>query len=398
MPAISAIKTLRLDEYPNLLWVIVEDDAGNSGLGETFFGARAVEAHIHESVAPKLIGRDCDPEPSRMALIPEVGSQGGGVEMRAISAIDIALWDLRAKRHNEPVWAALGGRCRNAIRTYNTCAGYGYVRSTAGQTSSNWGIGGNATGPYEDLEAFLTDAGKLAKSLLSEGITGMKIWPFDRYAERSAGQNILPSELDEGLRPFRQIRDAVGDDIDIMLEMHSFWNQPAALQIAEAVAPYGIYWIEDAVRMQGVSALADFRARCPIHVTASETISGRHQFRELLQADAADYVMLDLGWCGGLTEGRAIATLADAWHRPIAPHDCTGPVVYAASCHLSIHARNAVIQESVRALYTGWYADVMDGIPVVADGMVAPAEGPGLGMSLKPGILDRADATVIESR
>ena len=272
------------------------------------------------------------------------------------------------------------------------------MRSTAGQTSSNWGIGGNATGPYEDLEAFLTDAGKLAKSLLSEGITGMKIWPFDRYAERSAGQNILPSELEEGLRPFRQIRDAVGDDIDIMLEMHSFWNQPAALQIAEAVAPYGIYWIEDAVRMQGVSALADFRARCPIHVTASETISGRHQFRELLQADAADYVMLDLGWCGGLTEGRAIATLADAWHRPIAPHDCTGPVVYAASCHLSIHARNAVIQESVRALYTGWYADVMDGIPVVADGMVAPAEGPGLGMSLKPGILDRADATVIESR
>ncbi|MCB1420151.1 MAG: mandelate racemase/muconate lactonizing enzyme family protein [Notoacmeibacter sp.] len=396
MSAIKSIKTLRLGEFPNLLWIVIEDDKGHMGLGETFFGARAVEAWIHETAVPKLIGRDADPEPVRMALTPEVGSQGAGVEMRGISAIDIALWDLKAKRNNEPVWAALGGRCREAIRTYNTCAGYQYVRSTAGQTSSNWGIGAGASGPYEDLQAFLTDAGALAKSLLSEGITGMKIWPFDRYAERSAGQNILPAELEEGLRPFRQIRDAVGDGIDIMLEMHSFWNQPAALQIAEAVAPYGIYWIEDAVRMQGVSALADFRARCPIPVTASETIAGRHQFRELLAADAADTIMLDLGWCGGLTEGKAIAALADAWHRPIAPHDCTGPVVYAASCHLSVHARNAVIQESVRALYTGWYREVADGIPVVANGMVAPAEGPGLGVTLKPDVWKRKDATVVE--
>ncbi|PHP66027.1 dehydratase [Zhengella mangrovi] len=398
MSVITSIKTLRLDEFPNLLWVVVEDDRGHTGLGETFFGARAVEAWIHETAAAKLVGQDAEPEPARMALTPEVGSQGAGVEMRGISAIDIALWDLKARRHDEPVWQAMGGRCRKAIRTYNTCAGYGYVRSTAGQTSSNWGIGSGATGPYEDLQAFLTDAGALARSLLSEGINGMKIWPFDRYAERSAGQNILPAELEEGLKPFRQIRDAVGNDIDIMLEMHSFWNQPAALQIAEAVAPYDIYWIEDAVRMQGVSALADFRARSPIRVTASETIAGRHQFRELLEADAADFVMLDLGWCGGLTEGKAIAALADAWHRPIAPHDCTGPVVYAASCHLSVHARNAVIQESVRALYTGWYTEVADGLPVVADGMVAPAERPGHGITLKPGAFERADATVMESR
>ena len=243
-----------------------------------------------------------------------------------------------------------------------------------------------------------TDAGALAESLLAQGITGMKIWPFDRYAERSGGQSILPDELEEGLMPFRQIRDAVGGRMDIMLEMHSLWNQPAALQIAEAVAPFGIYWIEDAVRMQGVSALADFRARCPIRVTASETIAGRHQFRELLEAGATDYVMLDLGWCGGLSEGKAIAALADAWHRPIAPHDCTGPVVYAASCHLSLHASNAVIQESVRALYTGWYADVADGLPVVENGMVRPADGPGHGLTLKDGVFTRPDATVLESR
>jgi L-alanine-DL-glutamate epimerase-like enolase superfamily enzyme len=398
MSVITSIKTLRLGEFPNLLWLVVTDDEGNTGLGETFYGARAVEAYIHESVAPRLLAKPAEPEPVRMALIPYAGHQAAGAELRGNSAIDIALWDLKAKRHGEPVWQALGGRCRQTIRTYNTCAGYQYVRSAEGQTSANWGIGGKPAGPYEDLEAFLTDAGKLAKSLLDQGITGMKIWPFDRYAERSGGQSILPAELEEGLLPFRKIRDAVGDRIDIMLEMHSLWNQPAALQIAEAVAPFNLYWIEDPVRMQGVSALADFRARCPIPVTASETIAGRHQFRELLEADAADYIMLDLGWCGGITEGKAIAALAESWHRPIAPHDCTGPVVYAASCHLSVHAPNTVIQESVRALYTGWYAEVAEGLPVVADGMVAPAEGPGLGIGLKPGVFERPDAVVLESR
>ncbi|WP_373502656.1 mandelate racemase/muconate lactonizing enzyme family protein [Aestuariivirga sp.] len=398
MTEIASIRTLRLDEFPNLLWVLVRDADGNEGLGETFFGARAVEAYIHETAAPKLIGKPADPEPSRVALVPYAGHQAAGAEVRGQSAIDIALWDLKGKRSGEPVWQALGGRCRETIRTYNTCAGYQYVRSAEGQTSANWGIGNRANGPYEDLEAFLTDAGALARSLLAEGISGMKIWPFDRYAERSGGQSILPAELEEGLRPFRQIRDAVGNAMDIMLEMHSLWNQPAALQIAEAVAPLGVYWIEDPVRMQGVSALADFRRRCPIRVTASETIAGRHQFRELLAADAADIIMLDLGWCGGITEGKAIAALADSWHRPIAPHDCTGPVVYAASCHLSVHAANTLIQESVRALYTGWYSEVCDGLPVVADGTVKPAEGPGLGISLKPGVLQRADASVTESR
>ena len=398
MSVIRSIKTLRVGAFPNLVWVIVEDDQGATGLGETFFGARAVEACIHETVAPKLIGMEADPEPARMALIPYAGHQAAGAELRANSAIDIALWDLKARRNGEPLWRALGGRCREAIRTYNTCAGYQYVRSAEGQTSANWGLGAPAAGPYEDLQAFLTDAGALAESLLAQGITGMKIWPFDRYAERSGGQSILPDELEEGLTPFRQIRDTIGSRMDIMLEMHSLWSQPAALQIAEAVAPFGIYWIEDAVRMQGVSALADFRARCPIRVTASETIAGRHQFRELLEADATDYVMLDLGWCGGLSEAKKIATMAEAHQLPVAPHDCTGPIVYTASCHLSLNAPNALIQESVRAFYTGWYKELVTELPRMDKGHILPLPGPGLGTELLPDVKKRKDAVVQTSR
>ena len=108
--------------------------------------------------------------------------------------------------------------------------------------------------------------------------------------------------------------------------------------------------------------------------------------------------MLDLSWCGGLSEARKIAGMAEAWHVPVAPHDCTGPVVYMASCHFSLHARNALIQESVRAFYTGWYKELVTGLPVITDGMVSVSDQPGLGLELLPGLEKRADAVSRISR
>ncbi len=389
---VAAIETIRLAEFPNLIWVIIEDSAGNRGLGETFFGAEAVEAYIHESAAGKLIGEPAGAiDAARIRLRPYVGHQGAGAEMRGNSAIDIALWDLLGKRTGQAVWQLLGGRCRDRIRTYNTCAGSQYVRQASGQTSSNWGIGGS-DGPYEDLEAFLNDAGGLAESLLAEGITAMKIWPFDRFAEASGGMSITPQQLEQGCSPFAKIRDAVGDRMQIMLEMHSLWSLPAAVEIARAVEPYGVYWIEDPIPANGVSSLADFRAQTKIKVTASETLATRQQFRSLMEENAVDVVMLDLGWCGGLTEAKAIAGMAEAWHLPVAPHDCTGPVVWAASCHLSLNAPNALIQESVRAYYSGWYRQLVDRLPVVEHGEISLPDGPGLGLNLLPGLTGRPDA------
>jgi L-alanine-DL-glutamate epimerase-like enolase superfamily enzyme len=389
---IAAVETLRLEEFPNILWVILEDAEGNRGLGETFFGARAVEAYIHESVAPKLAGREISgPEELRRRLKAHVGHQGSGVETRGNSAIDIALWDLWGRRTGAPLWQLMGGRNRDRIRAYNTCAGYRYVRAVSGQHSSNWGLGA-AEGPYEDLEAFLADAGALAESLLAEGFTGMKIWPFDRYAEASHGMAITPDQLAEGCEPFRKIRAAVGDRIQIMLELHGEWSAPAAVEIARAVAPYNVAWIEDPIPMSNFGVLADLRARVPMKVTASETVAGRRQFLAMIEARAVDVVMLDLSWCGGVTEAKAIAAIAEAAELPVAPHDCTGPVVWAASCHLSLHAPNALIQECVRAFFTGWYRELASGLPVVEAGTVRPAGGPGHGVTLKPGLFERADA------
>ncbi|MFK7966877.1 MAG: mandelate racemase/muconate lactonizing enzyme family protein [Burkholderiaceae bacterium] len=392
---IAAVETLRLAEFPNLIWVVIEDDQGRRGLGETFFGAAEVQTWVHETAAPQLLGMPSRAiEAIRLKLRPYVGHQSPGAEIRGRSAIDIALWDLLGQQTGLPICDLLGGRVRDSIRTYNTCAGYQYVRATAGQHSTNWGLPGEAAaGPYEDLQGFLTDAGAVAESLLSQGITAMKIWPFDRYAEQSQGYHISAAQLDEGSEPFRQIRAAVGEQMQIMLECHSLWSASAARDIAHAMKPFNLYWIEDPIKANGFAALAQLRRQIDIKVTASETIATREQFADLIQSAGTDIVMLDLGWCGGITEAKAVAGIAEANHLPIAPHDCTGPVVWTASCHLSMNAPNALIQESVRAFYTGWYRELVDQLPAVRMGEISLPEGPGLGVSLKPELRTRADAS-----
>ncbi len=397
---VTGIRTLRLGEFPNLLWLVVETDEGLTGLGETFFGAQAVEAYVHESIAPYLLGQD----PLRIdahakALYGYVGYRSSGVEMRGNSALDIALWDILGKAAGMPVYQLLGGASRERIRVYNTCAGYRYVRARPRQEVGNWGIAEDLSeGPYEDLDAFLYRADELALSLLEQGVTAMKIWPFDPYAEATGGQDITLSDLDKALEPFRKIRDAVGDRMEIMVEFHSLWNLPAARRIAQALEPFKPYWYEDPLKGDNLDALARFASETRVPVTISETLSTRWSFREAFEAGAAGIAMLDLSWCGGLSEAKKIATMAEAYQLPVAPHDCTGPVVLTASTHLSINLPNAFIQETVRAFYTGWYTELLTALPDVTDGTIAPPPGPGLGTDLLPDLWDRPDAVVRVSR
>jgi L-alanine-DL-glutamate epimerase-like enolase superfamily enzyme len=391
---IKAIETLRLEEFPNLLWVVVEDNEGGRGTGESFFGTPATDAYLHETAAPLLIGQDArDREAIRRRLAPYVGYNGAGAEVRGASAVDMALWDLWGRHLNQPVWRLLGGRCRERIRTYNTCAGYKYVRGAVGQTSANWGLGG-AEGPYEDLDGFLTDAGKVAESLLSEGITGMKIWPFDFAAEASHGAAITPDQLAEAMEPFAKIRNAVGSEMQIMAEMHLLWQPHAMAEIARALEPHDIYWIEDPMPATAPSSWADLRRQVRPKIAGSETMATRAAFRSFMETGALDVVIMDLGWCGGLTEAKAIASMAEAFHLPVAPHDCTGPLAWAACTNLTINAPNALLQESVRAFYSGWYTELAQNLPVVEDGHIHLPDGVGMITELKPEVWSRADATV----
>ncbi len=186
---ITRLETVRVAERANLLWLLVHTDEGITGLGETFFGAETVEAYVHEYIAPRVIGRD----PLQIDLLASdlvgyIGFRSSGAEVRGNSAFDIALWDIFGKATGQPIAQLLGGFTRREIRTYNTCAGTEYIKKATGQTTGNYGL---STGKdYDDLNGFLHRADELAHSLLEEGITAMKIWPFDAAAEKTRGQYI----------------------------------------------------------------------------------------------------------------------------------------------------------------------------------------------------------------
>ena len=395
---LAKLETLRLAEFPNLAWVRLHTDDGAVGLGETSFAAESVEAYLHEFVAPRVLGKDpLEIERLGRALTGYLGFRGSGVETRAVSAFDIALWDLYGRYSGQPLYQLLGGASRDAIRTYNTCAGYRYIRDARQQTSANWGLnagGPDAGGPYEDLDAFLHRADELAQSLLEQGISAMKIWPFDVYAEASEGWHISSEDLDRALEPLRRIRRAVGSRMDIMVEFHSLWRLPAAQRIAQALAQFDTYWHEDPIRMDSLALLKQYAPYSKAPICASEILAGRWSFKDLLETGVAGIVMFDLAWCGGISEARRIAALADAWQLPVAPHDCTGPVVYAASVHFSIHAPNALVQESVRAFYTGWYRELVTHVPQPVNGAFLRPPGPGHGCDLLPEVWKRPDARV----
>jgi L-alanine-DL-glutamate epimerase-like enolase superfamily enzyme len=325
-------------------------------------------------------------------LTPYIGFRSTGAEARGNSAFDIALWDIFGKTSGQPIAQLLGGFTRDKIRTYNTCAGTAYMRSAKGQTTGNWGVGSGKD--YEDLDAFLNRADDLALDLLSEGITAMKIWPFDIAAERNDGNYISGAELKSALEPFEKIRRAAGDKMEIMVEFHSLWQLPPAISIARALTPYATFWHEDPIRMDSLGDLKRYAEASPAPVCASETLGTRWAFRDLLESGAAGVVMFDVAWCGGLSEARMIAAMAEAWHLPIAPHDCTGPVVLAASTHLSLNAPNALIQESVRAYHRTWYRDLVTTVPEISGGFITVPPGPGLGLELMPDLDKKFTANI----
>ena len=394
---IRSIQTIRPAIQHNLLFVVLRTDDGVTGLGEAFFGAQAVEAYIHETAAPLLIEMtDVSPESAAAALAPYVGFQGAGAEVRGNAAIDFALWDALGHSTGRPLVDLLGGAIRPRLEVYNTCAGTGYVNAAIGQQSANWGLGRN--GIYEDLDAFLTRPAELARNLLDSGIRGMKVWPFDRAAESRNGTDITREELAAGIRIISEIREEVGLDMKLMVELHGLWNRPAADKILTALEPSQPYWVEDPIRPDTIEAYRFLRGQA-IPIAVGETVVGRRGALPLLQTGAVDVLTLDLQWCGGLTEARKTASLADTFGVPIAPHDCTGPVSLATGIHLSSSQPNALIQETCRAFIHSWYAELVEGVPEIVDGWIRHRPTPGHGISLRDSVAaDPANTTRITDR
>lgn len=352
------------------LWVRLHTDEGLIGLGETYPAAEAAEAVLLNSLAPVLLGRD-PREIDRLwaDMFLAVSYHGwAGAEMRAISAVDIALWDLFGKTAGQPVYQLLGGKSRERIPTYNTC--------------------------YDHLFDFNTDADELAKSLLATGITAMKIWPFDRVALQNKGQYISAAELERCLLPVKKIRDAVDREMDIAMEFHGYWNLPSAVKIARALEPYDVMWLEEMLPQDNLAAYRMLKEETSIPLILSERLMTRYQFREVVECGIAQIINPDICWCGGISEAKRIASMAETYYLPVAPHNCGGPVLHSASMHLAMNVTNLFMLESVRRHYLKEYQGlVTDTGESQAGSLQAPAR-PGLGVDLDPAIFSRSDVVV----
>ena len=377
---ITTVESFVHADFPNIIYIKIGTDAGVYGIGESYYFGRTVATFVEEFVAPTLIGLDpANIESISRKLTTYIGALSSGVEMRAKSAVDIALWDIKGKVEKKPIYQLLGGQSKQ-LTIYNTCAGRGYMRKSD-QDSSAWGIS-DKNDQYEDLQAFLTDAGALAKELLAEGIGGMKIWPFDIYAEKNYGADITDEDLKKGLIPLQKVREAVGEKISLMLELHALWSPVAAKKIFEATKDLNLTWIEDPIYPDLLDDYAILRGNGYAPIAHGETVSSMTRVNSLLKNDYIDVLTLDLGWCGGFTAGIKFSEAAKKYGKSIAPHDCSGPLGLIAGTHLSTAYENALVQETSRASLRTWYPMVATTLPTISNGKIALGEGFGLGTDL----------------
>lgn len=369
---ITAIETLQWRTYPRLLTVRVHTDSGIIGLGETADKIPGAKAALHGTIAPLVLGQDpLDIEGLWRFVMDNIMYHGyAGAETRALSALEVALWDIMGRHYGAPLHHLLGGKTRDEVPTYNTCIGFGAV---------------------QDYAAWHEDAGKLAQNLLDEEIYAMKIWPFDQFSERSFGQRISSAEIEKGLVPIKQIRDVVGDRMDIGIECHFRWNRVSMERIARALEPYEILFLEDVLPPVYPDEIKALSQKTSIPIIGSELLLTRWQYREWLEKQVTQIVMTDAVWNGGIAETRKIANLAETYGVPIVLHNIAGGICHAACMHLGAHIPNLYYVESVRAFYKEYFAVLTDFRPTVSDGHLDIPSGPGLGVNLQESALQRAD-------
>ena len=347
-------------------WVfvkVVTDEDGLHGWGEA-----TLEWHTHsvvgavEDIAPLLIGED----PTRIEHLWQVMHRqhfwhaNGIVRATALSGIDIALWDILGKVHGVPVHRLWGGPVRDYVRLYCHLGG----------------------GRLEDFyETAPADAGRfaeLARAAVEEGFSAFKAM---------AVPETMPIE---GLRPIRYaeacvgaMRDAVGDDIDIMVDCHARPSPRMGARFAAALEPFGLYWLEEPCWPEAPNGLAAIQRSVSTPIASGERLIGQSAFRDLLEAGSCSVIQPDITHCGGLSEARRIAGLADCYRVALAPHNPQGPISTAASLELGFAAPAYVICESVH-LDVPWREDVaVTSHTVEADGrIVRPSSRPGLGVEI----------------
>jgi len=182
--------------------------------------------------------------------------------------------------------------------------------------------------------------------------------------------------------------------MEIMVELHGLWDAFSAARICQALEEFEPCWVEDPIELDSYDALARLRDATSVRFALGESLGSLHYYRRLFDSGCVDVPMFDFGWGGGISEGRRVAALAEAYGLSLAPHDCVGPVALCVGAHFSVATANILIQETVRAYYTDWYLELVDELPAIAGGTIAPSERPGIGVELHDDLEQRSDVRV----
>ena len=207
----------------------------------------------------------------------------------------------------------------------------------------------------------------------------MKLWSFDAIYRRQGGQYLSHQDVEEGLRPFREIRQRVGDRIELVLDGHGFFSLAAATRILEAIEEIRPLWVEDILRPDSLHAMTTLRQRTKVPIAVSEMLVMTDHYRQVLDNNAADYVMVDPTWVGGISATKRIAELAQLYNVPTLMHDCTGPLTMLAGVHITASNTGVAFQETVRAHFETLYPLLIDTRLTIENGHLPLPETPGLG-------------------
>jgi L-alanine-DL-glutamate epimerase-like enolase superfamily enzyme len=350
------------------VFVQVKTDEGLTGLGQT--ADLRTAGVIHDFAERFLIGADPNHISRLWYDIYDFAAYHGyaGAESRALSAIDIALWDLKGQALGRPIADLLGGPVNDGVPTYNTCLAYGGV---------------------SDADRAVTDPVGLAQELIDSGYSWMKVTSFDPYAEASRGQYITPAEIDEAIASIKQVADAFGGRFQVAIEAHGQWAAGPATEIIRALDGLPIRWVEDPLVQDNVAEWVRLRDRSTVPIAGGERLQTRHQLAEMLRAGGVDVLISDITWAGGISEARRIAELADVAGVSFASHGNSGPVNLWSAAHVLAVSRNACAAEVVRVHLleeSGYYGQLVDVRDVRQGGKLVAPTRPGLGFALPEGL------------
>jgi galactonate dehydratase len=349
-------------DWRNLTIVRLHTDEGLTGLGEARMvnHTDALVGYLAEAGPRHVVGHD----PFRIEdLVKKMGrddfSRAGEVLSSGIAIFETACWDIVGKALDQPVYNLLGGPVRDKIKAY-------------------------ANGWYR-VERTPEEFHAAARKVVERGYRALKLDPF--------GPGHYELERDEKLRAValvEAVRDAIGPEPEILLEMHGRFSPSTAVEMAKMMEPCGLGWVEEPVPPVNLKALKKAAEGIPggIPVATGERIHQRNEYREVFELQAADVIQPDISHIGGLLETKKLAAWADAYYVTIAPHNVGGQINTAAALHLAACTTNFKIQEYFNDFADPWVRETAPGLPEVVDGYFALPEGPGLGVELDEAVIE----------